>query len=199
MGLDDRGPARRGPKFGRSSVLWGVAITLAIAGCGGDEAPGAVTTAATTTTSVASSGAETATPAFVDDVFAAIDAVEAELGAGQRFFEVTANAQFTNVFVAVDDGTAAVAYAFVDGELQPPAPKQTGADGLTFGRDDVEFDPELVLSGVQAELSESMVDAISVYGDGVGATYVLAATSPAGGFLDIVVGPEGQVFSVDPI
>ena len=132
-------------------------------------------------------------------MFAAIDAVEGELGAGQRFFEVTANAQFTNVFVAVDDGTAAVAYAFVDGELQPPAPKQTGADGLTFGRDDVAFDPELVLSGVQAELSESMVDAISVYGDGVGATYVLAATSPAGGFLDIVVGPEGQIFSVDPI
>ncbi len=186
---------------GRSSVLWGLAIaaTVAITGCGDNDAPSGESTAATTAASVVPGGDEAAAPAFVDDVFAAIDAVEAELGAGQRFFEVTANAQFTNVFVAVDDATAAVAYAYVDGELQPPAPKQTGADGLTFGRDDVAFDPELVLSGVQTELSESVVDAISVYGDGVGATYVLAVTSPAGGFLDIVVGPEGQVFSVDPI
>lgn len=138
-------------------------------------------------------------PAFVFDVLAAIDAVEAELGPGQRFFEVTANSQFTNVFVAVDDGTAAIAYAYVDGELQPAAPKQTGAEGQTFGRDDVTFDPELIVSGVMADLPESDVDAISVYGDGIGATYVLAATSEVGGFLDIVVGPQGQVFSVDPV
>lgn len=138
-------------------------------------------------------------PSFVDDVRAAIDAVEAELGAGQRFFEVTSNAQFTNVFVAVDDATAALPYAFVDGALQPPAPKQTGAEGQTFGREDVVFDPELVVAGVAAQLPETSVDAISVYGDGVGATYVLAATSPSGGFLDIVVGPDGQVFSVDPV
>lgn len=138
-------------------------------------------------------------PGFVDDVFAAIDAVEAERGAGQRYFEVTANAQFTNVFVAVDDATAAIAYAFVDGELQPPAPKQTGAEGATFAASDVAFDPALVLSGVTGDLPNSQVDAISVYGDGIGATYVLAATSEVGGFLDIVVGPEGQVLSVDPL
>ena len=52
---------------------------------------------------------------------------------------------------------------------------------------------------MSADLPELSVDAISVYGDGVGATYVLAATSEVGGFLDIVVGPQGQVFSVDPI
>ena len=87
----------------------------------------------------------------------------------------------------------------VDGELEPPAPKQTGAEGRTFGRDDVDFDPELVTTNVSADLPELSIDAISVYGDGVGATYVLAATSEVGGFLDIVVGPQGQVFSVDPI
>ena len=138
-------------------------------------------------------------PSFVDDVFAAIDAVEKERGTGQRYFEVTANAQFTNVFVAVDDATAAIAYVFVDGELQSPAPKQTGAEGETFTAADVGYDPSLVLSGVSADLPNSEVDAISVYGDGVGATYVLAATSEVGGFLDIVVGPQGQVLSVDPL
>ena len=139
------------------------------------------------------------TPGFVSDVFDAIDAVEAELGTGQEFFEVTSNEKFTNVFVAVDDATAAVAYAYVDGELEPPAPAQDGAEGDTFTRADVVFDPQRVAAGVSADLPETAVDAISVYGDGVGATYVLAASSPSGGFLDIVVTAEGAVVSVDPV
>ena len=138
-------------------------------------------------------------PPFILNVRAAIDAVEAERGGPQEFFEVTSNAQFTNVFVAVDDGTAAVAYAYVDDELQPAAPKQSGATGTTFVSDDVDFVDDRILSGVIADLPESGIDAISVYGDGVGATFVLAATSSAGGFLDIVVGPDGTVFSVDPV
>ncbi len=138
-------------------------------------------------------------PQFVVDVRAAIEAVETERGGPQEFFEVTSNAQFTNVFVAVDDATAAIAYAYVDGELQPPAPKQEGASGSTFTADDVDFVDDRILSGVASDLATSQVDAISVYGDGFGATYVLAASSQAGGFLDIVVGPDGAIFSVDPV
>lgn len=190
----------------RWSLVVLAALALAAGSCAGsdagtDSASDAGVDSAGTSPAVPVSVADTVgdPPAFVFDVLAAIDAAEAELGPDQRFFEVTANSQFTNVFVAVDDGTAAIAYAYVDGELQPPAPKQAGAEGQTFGRDDVTFDPELIVSGVMADLPESDVDAISVYGDGIGATYVLAATSEAGGFLDIVVGPDGQVFSVDPI
>ncbi|WP_040493509.1 hypothetical protein [Ilumatobacter nonamiensis] len=180
----------------RRRLIAVVALPLLVAACGGSadgdpsEGDPVVTTPA---------AGESTAPAFVFDVSAAIDAVEDELGKGQEYFEVTANDQFTNVFVAVDDATAAVAYAYVDGALQPPAPKQEGASGETFGRDDVDFDPEAVTSGVGAELPDSEVDAISVYGDGVGATYVVAVTSPGGGFLDVVVGADGQVFSVDPV
>lgn len=138
-------------------------------------------------------------PAYVLDVRTAVDAVESELGGPQEFFEVTSNAQFTNVFVAVDDGAAAVPYAYVDGELQPPAPQQGGASGETFVADDIDFVEDRILSGVTADLPESDIDAISVYGDGSGATYVLAASSSAGGFLDIVVGADGTIFSVDPV
>ncbi|MFK7917454.1 MAG: hypothetical protein AB8G14_05205 [Ilumatobacter sp.] len=138
-------------------------------------------------------------PQYVLDVRNAVEAVEAELGGPQRYFEVTSNAQFTNVFVALDDATAAVAYAFVDGELEPPAPRQEGASGDTFAASDIDFVDDRLLSGVTADLPDSQIDAISVYGNGFGATYVVAATSAAGGFLDIVVGPNGAVFSVDPV
>lgn len=185
--------------MGRFPTLAGAVLLVgALGACGGSDtgSTGAVDTAEPATEQPSP---DDRAPQFVNDVFDALDAVETALGAGQAYFEVTANAQFTNVFVAVDDATAAVAYAFVDGELQPPAPKQAGATGNTFMVDDVGYDPALVLSGVRADLPTSEVDAISVYGDGVGATYVLAATSEVGGFLDIVVGPEGQVLSVDPI
>jgi hypothetical protein len=158
------------------------------AACSGDDAQ--------TPEATVSEGATA--EAFVRDVFAAIEAVEAELGGPQRYFEVTANSAFTNVFVAVDDETAAVAYVFLDKTLQPPSPKQEGATGQTFTASDVDFDPDRVLAGVESELPTSTIDAISVYGNGFGAVYVLAATSSEGGFLDIEVGLEGDIRSVDP-
>jgi hypothetical protein len=141
----------------------------------------------------------TEAPEYVADVRTAIDAVESELGGPQEFFEVTSNEQFTNVFVAVDGGEAVVPYLFVDGELQPPAPKIDGAVGDTFMREDVDFDADRVVGIAQAQLPESTVDALSVYGTSIGVTYVLSATSGSGGLLDIVVGADGSVFSVDPV
>lgn len=172
----------------------GVVLTLSLTGgCSGSESDQG--------SSPIAPGEAPAVPApqFVRTVREAMAAVDAELGGPQQFFEVTSNVQFTNLFVATDDATAAVAYAYVDGELQPPAPEQDGASGDTFTAADVDFVDDRILSGVTADLPESEIDAISVYGDGFGATYVLAASSSAGGFLDIVVGPDGTVFSVDPV
>ncbi|MEP1125830.1 MAG: hypothetical protein ABJH68_18270 [Ilumatobacter sp.] len=174
-------------------VLGAVLVVSLSAGCSGSDDD------ASTSPIAGGEAPDVEAPAFVTAVREAMAAVEDELGGPQRYFEVTSNAQFTNVFVAVDDATATVAYAYVDGELQPPAPKQDGASGNTFAATDVDFVDDRILSGATADLSDSEIDAISVYGDGVGATYVLAASSSAGGFLDIVVGPDGTVFSVDPV
>lgn len=143
--------------------------------------------------------AAVAGPAFVGDVRPAIAAVEAELGAPQRFFEVTANDGFVNVFVATDDATTAVAYVWIDGELQPPAPPREGASGNTFEADDVAFDEATVAARLAEELPSTQIVALSVYGDGVGATYVFAGRSEAGGQLDIVVTADGRIVSVDPV
>ena len=185
----------RGSLTGRASVVVVAVATVLLASC----SSGGVVQVDETESVVVAAADDVAAPQFVLDVREAIEAVERELGGPQEFFEVTSNAQFTNVFVAVDDATAAVAYAYVDAELQAPAPKQEGASGNTFVVADIDFVDDRILSGVTADLPDSGIDAISVYGDGFGATYVLAVTSGAGGFLDIVVGPEGAIFSVDPV
>jgi hypothetical protein len=137
---------------------------------------------------------------FVADIRAAVDAVEAEMGAGQDYFEVTATPQLTNVFVAVDDATAAVPYLFVDGELQPPAPTLTGASGFTFTADAIDFDEDTVLDAIAGELPDASIEALSVEGgDGGTVRYVVSVRSAVGGALDVTVGPDGSVLAVDPL
>lgn len=137
---------------------------------------------------------------FVSDIRPALEAIEAELGAGQVFFEITASQQVTNLFVAVDDATAAVPYVFIDGELQSPAPKLTGASGFTFSADAVDFDEGVILDAVSDELPDSTIEALSIEGGDSGAVrYVVATLSPEGGRLDVTVASDGAVLEVDPV
>jgi len=137
---------------------------------------------------------------FVSDIGPAIEAVESELGAGQEFFEITASPQVTNLFVAVDDATAAVPYVFLDGELQAPAPTLTGASGFTFTGDAVDFDEDSILDAVTEELPDSTIESLSIEGgDGGIVRYVVSTLSLGGGRLDVTVGPDGSVLAVDPV
>jgi hypothetical protein len=137
---------------------------------------------------------------FIADIRPAIAAVEAELGAGQEYFEVTATPQLVNLFVAIENGTAAVPYVYLDGELQPPAPELSGASGFTFTADAVDFDESTILDAVSAELPDSTIDAFSIEGgDGGVVRYVISTLSPEGGRLDVTVASDGAVLEVDPV
>jgi hypothetical protein len=164
----------------RSWVAMVVAVTL-LAACGSDSG-------------------ESADSSFVGDISAGVAAVEAELGAGQEYFEVTAGPKLTNIFVAVDAATAAIPYVFADGELLPPAPALTGASGFTFSADAIDFDEEAILAKVAEELPGATIQTLSVEGgEGGSVRYVVAVQSAEGGVLDITVGPDGSVLAVDPV
>lgn len=157
------------------------AITL-LAGCGGDDHE------------MASS------PDWVRGIRAAVEAVEDELGGPQEYFEVTANPQFTNVFVAVDGASEAVPYLYADGNLESPGPSLTGVGGRTFEADAIAFDQDRVVSRIAEELPDSSIDGLSVEGGPNGSVrYVATVRSAAGGVLDVVVGADGEILSVAPL
>lgn len=163
----------------RRSLSGLLALALLVAGCGGDDPADD-------------------TPSLGADILAAVAAVEAERGTGQEYFEVTAAALVTNVFVAVDEATAVIPYAFIDGELLPPEPRLDAA-GFTFSADAIEFDADAVLSRVADELPDATIESLSVEGgDGGIVRYVALVRSDVGGLLEVTVGPDGAVLAVDP-
>ena len=164
--------------------LGAIAVLFAFLGCSG---------------SADSDAAPNESP-FGFEIRAAVTAIEAELDGTQEYFEITATPQLTNVFVAVDDGTAAVPYVFLAGELQPPGPTIEGAAGQTFTADSIDFDDETILAGVAADLPTASIDALSIEGGPGGfVRYVISARSAQGGVLDIVVAPSGAVIEVRPL
>jgi hypothetical protein len=137
---------------------------------------------------------------LVGDIKDAVAAVEDERGEPQEYFEVTANHQLTNVFVAVEGATAAIPYVYLDGELQAPGPLLEGASGHTFLADDIVFDPDVVFDSVSEQLPEAEIDAFSIEGGETGSVrYVISVRSEQGGALDVTVAADGTVLAVDPI
>lgn len=181
----------------RRRPILALLVAAALAACGGgpggDDADTEVTGGETEVTE------REDLPQLVGDVFAAVAAVEAELGAGQDYFEVTSTDRLTNVFVAVEDATVAVPYVYLDGDLQPPAPALEGASGATFVADAIEIGSG-VLDQIAAELPGASIEAFSVEGGPDGSVrYVVAVRAESGGSLDIVVGSDGAILSVDPL
>jgi hypothetical protein len=185
----------------RRAQWWAVfAIgAFAVVGCSGDSDGGAVATEPPVTICSATGApqAEADLPA-VSSVRTAISDLEQQLGGPQEFFEVNATARLVNLFVALNGGTLAQAWVWVDGELSSVEPQ--AASGGTFTGADVVFDPDTVLSAMRGEIPDATLESFYVHGDGAGnVQYGVLATARCGGGLDVIVGADGAVKSVDPV
>ena len=176
-------------------VVLAMAIALA-PGCSDEDSASDTTTAATTSVSPVAPGE--APILRVDQIHAAIAAVEAERGGPQEYFEINATPALVNVFVADVEAGQVIPYTYVDGELSAAEPSD--AEGNTFDAAAIDFDPSSVTQRVTEELAGSTQDAFVIEGGPDGAIRrTVVVTSEAGGQLLVVVGPDGAVISVDAV
>jgi hypothetical protein len=128
----------------------------------------------------------------------AIAALEQQLGGPQQYFEVNATARLVNLFVALNDATVAQSWVYVDGQLT--STEGQAASGGTFVADDLDLRPDAVLGTVREQIPEAVLETFYVHGDGKGnVEYGVLTSAQCGGGLDVVVGPDGSVKSVDPV
>lgn len=134
---------------------------------------------------------------LVDQIDAAVAAVEAERGGPQEYFEINATPAVVNLFVAADGATAAVPYAFARGQLTAEEPSP--AQGNAFTADALDLDPARVTACVSAELPSSTPEVFVVEGGPGGAVrYVVVTSSVAGGQLLTEVTGDGTIVGVQP-
>lgn len=134
----------------------------------------------------------------VGSVEQAMADLEKELGAPQQYFEVNATARLVNLWVALNDGSLAQPWVWVDGELSSEDGQAAG--GGTFTAADVDFDAATLLDPVRAEVPDAILETFYVHGDGEGnVQYSLLTSAQCGGGLDVVIGADGSVKSVDPV
>ena len=185
-------------------------VTVAGASCRGDAGFTTTTTATGASAGIADAdpvagGLDPTAPCMaadpplrVDEISAAVTAVEAERGGAQRYYEINANDLLVNLFVA-SDGDTATPYVFIGGALTAGEPV-VGASGNTFAGASLVFEPRLVMSCVVAQLPESTPTAFEIVGGPESAVrYSVVTASSVGGQLVIEVAGDGSVVAVDPV
>jgi hypothetical protein len=180
-------------------------LVMATAACSDDDVSSGSTTAGSTSATTAGSGAESSLPAaaagelpIIDQIPVAVAALEQQLGGPQDYFEINATARLVNLFVALNGATVAQAWLYLDGTLTSEEGQPAG--GGTFAAASATFDPDVILSRVLTDLPDITIESFYIHGDGQGNVLSgVLATSAKGGGLDVVLGADGSVKSVDPV
>lgn len=174
-----------------ATCRFALAVAIALGACSSDGGSSSATSAPHATASGESADALPLVGRIPD----AVKALEAKLGGPQQFFEINATAHLVNLIVALNDGKVAQPWVYLDGELS--STEGASATGFSFAGSALDFDPDKVLSRLEAELPESSPDLFFIEG-GAGGTvrYSVAVTSKHGGQLVVVVGPDGTIQSV---
>ena len=134
----------------------------------------------------------------VADIRPAIEAVEAELGGGQEYFEVTATAQLTNLFVAVDDATSAGAVRLRRRRAAAAGACADRASGFTFGADAIDFDEDAVLDCGRRRAAGCRRSTGSRSRAATGTALRRIRCASEVGVARVTVAPDGTVLAVDP-
>ena len=176
------------------------AVLLCLAGCSdtGETSTDTGRPVSSAAEPADSTAASTVALPIIEQIDQAVAAVEAALGGPQQYFEINATARLVNLFVSLNDGAIAQPWLYFDGTAT--ASEGQPATGGTFDAESMGFDPDVILATVRSEMPELTIESFYVHGDGQGnVLYGVLATSARGGGLDVVLGADGSIKSVDPV
>jgi hypothetical protein len=168
-------------------------LSVALPACSGDDGGSA-------STSAASTSVKQGTELRVQDLPAAVAAVEAELGGPQRYAEINLTTGGVNLFVASSD-TEELAYYYdsASGTLEAPD-GPTPISGTPFTLDDLDLTlaPSLVQQ-LQDQFPGSQVLQLAIVQvEDQGLVWGLRSQSARGGLLNVFFAPTGALLAVDP-
>jgi len=170
-------------------------LALAVTACGGDGAPAAKPADVPINDSLCLDAPRAGEPVvgLIDD---AIARVEAEYGAPQAYFEISADRQRVSVIVATDAGTAE--HSFYCGAAGFVPPSDLGdADGARFTAESIDVDALHVFDGIVEELGDPDIVDFAIVGAGDGsAIYDATVQSESGGVLMVLLTGSGDVLGV---
>ena len=148
----------------------------------------------------------------LDQSEVALDAVEEVAGRNPNLFEVNATTELVNIFVATDlDGApndnglpdAVKRYVFTEKDGLEIDPELVGANGPTFQRSVLDYDPATILDKVLAELPKSTPQMFVITASGTAEAptgtvqYRLLMQSTQGGQMSIVLTNAGEIVGTD--
>jgi hypothetical protein len=148
----------------------------------------------------------------LDQIEDALDAVEEVAGPNLNLFEVNATTELVNIFVATDlDGVpnddglpdAVKRYVFTERDGLEIDPELVGANGPTFQRSVLDYDPTTILNKVLAELPNSTPQMFVITAAGTAEAssgmvqYGLLMLSTQGGQMSVVLTNAGEIVGTD--
>ena len=148
----------------------------------------------------------------IDQIETALNALEQKDGADLEFFEINATTDLVNIFVATDldgipnaDGLpdAVVHYVFTEKDGLETAPDPVGANGPTFARTALDYEPSTILRKVLSELPDStpqmfVLTAAGTATESTGTVqYRLIMQSSQGGQMSVILTNSGEIIGTD--
>lgn len=172
------------------------AASLSLSSCGGSGQQSDSTIVESTAPATTATAPLAVPEVKVDEIRAAVTAVEGRLGGKQRFSEVNATHTEVNVFVVAESG-AESAFLVRDGVVEPPSTTSVYS-GPTFAKSDLDFQ-ETVLDKVLNGISDSGLVAFSATPrQSGGVDYIATFTAPSGEFR-VLLAADGSVLSTSAI
>ena len=129
---------------------------------------------------------------WIDD---ALGAVAAARGAEPDYVEVSVTLERVDAIVRDGDGTSAVLYRYVDGELTGPVEPRDDPRS-TFGAGQVTIDPETIFGGVRAELDDPTIVDLAIRMEGEVQVIDATVAGEQGGVILVLLSPDGHVLGL---